>query len=219
MRALRVVAGVFVVTATVVLGVQSLVVVDSPDASNVAVERIPHAPERPAELTAASAANYTTDYERRRLYNDLLATRAHELDEGEAVVANCTTTAVAAREPGFRVGLRCTGGIKDVYRLVGSGTFDYRVAYRVTEDAIAQVDIEGYPHGERAGLRLPPPRGSNTSTRRGTDAMPRTHSSETPVRRGRGRSPPAGHHDSAGRDADRKGRRAPESVSRRTVRA
>ncbi|WP_396613516.1 hypothetical protein ACH9L7_16375 (plasmid) [Haloferax sp. S1W] len=149
---------VFVVVGVVVLGVSTVLVVDSPYDSNVVSEQNPFAPERPETITQTTAVAYLVEYEETRLYNDLLGSRGYTFDRRDEVRARCT--AISVLEIGdeqFRVRLRCHGRIRDAYRLVRPPTYTYTVTYRITETTLEERSIEDYPFSSRDELRERPP--------------------------------------------------------------
>ncbi|MFC6988519.1 hypothetical protein ACFQJD_06985 [Haloplanus sp. GCM10025708] len=151
---MRTLAAVLVVV--LLLG-SSVLVADSPYDSNVESEENPFAPERPATLDRTTATAYLVDYERTRLYNDLLSSRGHTVDGGDDVRTNCTAVSrERVTEDRFRVRLRCRGEIADVYRLVQPTGFTYTVTYRLTANTQEQLAIRGYPYAERDDLRPRP---------------------------------------------------------------
>lgn len=156
MRRLPFVLATLVLGAGLLVGAGTLLVEDSPYDGNVHVERTPVAPERPAQLNATSAADYSVAYERTRLWNDLLASRGHSLDASDDVVARCSATSVSAADPGqYRVELECVGGIDDTKRLFEPGNFSYTVTYRVSGSETTQSDVRGYPFDPDDALEDP----------------------------------------------------------------
>lgn len=123
----------------------------------VDVERHPFAPEKPSNLTTQNVTKYATEYEQRRLYNDILAANAHSLFEGERVINVCRAVSVSdTGVDGFRVELACAGGIDnrdDADRATG---YEYRVSYRINQTATNQVAIERYPYDTRDTLEQRP---------------------------------------------------------------
>ncbi|WP_231182936.1 hypothetical protein [Haladaptatus sp. DYF46] len=146
-----------VVVGIALLGVGSLLVEDSPYDGNTVSERNPVVPERPATLDGAAARKYLIDYERIRLFNDLLASRGHTLDTNDDVRADCTavsTTETASDR--FRVRLSCHGRIVDTNRLVQPTDFRYTVTYSITEDSLEERALHGYPYESRDELHERP---------------------------------------------------------------
>jgi hypothetical protein len=110
---------VLLIAGAVLSVVGTGLVADSPSEPNVASERNPSVPERPAILNDTTAASYLVDSERTRLYNDLLRSRGYTLDRGDDVLADCTTVSSnRTRTARFRVRLRCHDAIEDTYRLI-----------------------------------------------------------------------------------------------------
>lgn len=156
MRTTYVIVAVYVgavVLAGLVLGASTLLDGGESDADPVHVERIPVVPERPADPNATGATDYGIEYERTRLYNDVIASHDHTLETDERVLARCNATSVT--ETGtdrFSVRLRCEGGIEVVDAPAESTTFAYTVTYRITETETNRTGIRGYPFGERDAL-------------------------------------------------------------------
>lgn len=147
----------FVIVGILLLGIGTVLVEDSPYDGNVVSERNPLVPERPATLNGAAARKYLIDYERTRLYNDLLASRGHTFDTGDDVKADCTALSTTETASGrFRVRLRCHGGILDTYRLVQPTDFRYTVTYSITEDSLEERSLRGYPYESRDEHRRRP---------------------------------------------------------------
>ena len=164
-----------VIAVSLLLLLASVTVPNSPYDSNVETERRPFAPERPTTLTAETAGEYAVAYEESRLANDLIRSRGGVLDGDDEVRADCTTTSATEREGnGYRVALRCRGGIGDVYRIVQPTRVTYTVAYTVTDGGTEQTAIDGYPFGPRDDLREAPWAGTETGTATGTETEPRS---------------------------------------------
>ena len=141
-----------------VLLVGTGLVADSPYKPNVVSEQNPFAPERPATLDGTAATSYLVDYERTRLYNDLLRSRGYVLERGDDVRADCTAlSSNRTATDRFRVQLQCRGEITDTYRLVQPTEFTYTVAYSMTENAQKELSVRGYPYSPRDELRQRPP--------------------------------------------------------------
>lgn len=156
MRRISLVLTILVLGATLLVGVSTLLVADSPYETNVHVERTPVAPDRPDQLNETTAADYSIAYEQTRLFNDLLASRDHSLDVSDDVTAQCNATSVSRTHPGrYRVHLECLGGIDDTKRLFEPGSFSYDVTYRVSGNETAQFAIQDYPFDPGDGLRTP----------------------------------------------------------------
>jgi hypothetical protein len=147
----------FLAVGAVLIGVSTVLVADSPYDPNIAVERSPFAPERPATFDRTTAIAYIGNYERTRLQNDLLASRGYTLDLHDETRIECTTiSANRTATDDFRVRLQCNGKIIDTKRLFDSGRFSYTVTYRLTETTQEQLEIRGYPFNGRDELRPRP---------------------------------------------------------------
>jgi hypothetical protein len=151
------IVAVIAVLAVVGGGAGAVYLVTSGEQPSVAdVERNPIPPERPPNLTAQSVREYVTDYEERRLYNDVLAAHSHRLQVNERVISVCRPQSVTELSgEGFEVELWCAGGLDnraDASRQYG---FQYRVTYRVTETTTEQTGIQRYPYEDRDTLQDP----------------------------------------------------------------
>ncbi|ELZ14785.1 hypothetical protein C478_06141 [Natrinema thermotolerans DSM 11552] len=156
MRTTAVIVTVYVVAVVLVglvLGASMVLDGDASAADPVHVERVPVAPERPADLNATSAADYGIEYEETRLYNDVIASHNHTLDVDESVRTQCTAISVAETVADrFSVRLECRGGLEVTDAPAESEAFTYTVTYRITETETNQTGIRNYPFGERDTL-------------------------------------------------------------------
>ena len=152
-KRLVIVTGVIVILG-LIIGVGTLLVIDSPYDGNVDVDRNPVAPERPTNLNETSVSNHAVAYEQTRLFNDIIASRDHSLDTHDGVITHCNATWVSEMDTGsFRVQLRCAGGIDDTMRLFEPRDFSYTVTYRVTGNETKQINVQDYPFSQRDTLR------------------------------------------------------------------
>jgi hypothetical protein len=145
------------VLAVTVAGAAALVVGNfGKQPSAVDVERNPIPPERPSNLTGDAVRGYVSDYEKRRLYNDILAAHSHRLRMNERVISVCRPRSVTEAAVGtFEVELRCAGGIDNRADTSRQERFQYRVTYRVTAAATEQIAIQRYPYDHRDTLMEP----------------------------------------------------------------
>lgn len=131
------------------------VVPDEQTGGDVHIDAYPEGPEKQIPLNSSNVVDYTTEYEERLFYNDLLASRNHSFDSEERVIANCTATSVSnVSTDEFRVELECRGGIPVVespwsepgeYTYSESEEFTYSVTYHITNNTTEQTDIQNYP--------------------------------------------------------------------------
>lgn len=121
---------------------------DAPNGSVSDVESYPVGPEKPTPLNSSNVGDYTSTYEERLFYNDLLASRNHRLDADESVTATCTPLSVSnASTDEFRVQLACRGEVTDASQRSASAEFTYSTTYRVTTDTTRQTELQNYPFG------------------------------------------------------------------------
>lgn len=110
------------------------------------VESYPVGPEKPTPLNSSTVVDYTTTYEERLFYNDLLASHNHRLHADENVITNCTSVSVTNGDTdGHHVQLECRGGVTDSSQLMESEEFTYSVTYRITDETTQQIEIQNYP--------------------------------------------------------------------------
>ena len=141
-----------------VAGALSVTIGNSPYDSDVAIERYPFAPERPAELNNTTAASYVTEHEEMLLFNGIIRSRGFNIDRGDNVRANCAVTSTEERtEDTFAVQLRCHGRMDDIYRIIQPTEFTYTARYAMNNSGVEILSLEGYPLGERGSLRERPP--------------------------------------------------------------
>jgi hypothetical protein len=110
------------------------------------VESYPIGPEKPAPLNSSTVIDYTTTYEERLFYNDLLASHNHRLHDDENMITTCTPVSVSnGSTDGFHVQLECRGGVTDSSQPTESEEFTYSVTYQITDDTTQQTEIQNYP--------------------------------------------------------------------------
>ncbi|MDS0477985.1 hypothetical protein [Natrinema sp. 1APR25-10V2] len=130
-------------------------VVPDGQTGGVHIDSYPFGPEKPIPLNSSNVVDYTTEYEERLFYNDLLASRNYSFYSDERVIANCTAISVSnVSTDEFRVGLACRGGIPVVespwsesgeYTYSESEEFTYSVTYHITENTTQQTGFQNYP--------------------------------------------------------------------------
>lgn len=177
---------VVVLLAAVVL---SVTVPDSPYDPNVAVDRGPFAPERPAELNRTTATAYAVAYEKRVLRNDILSSRGFSLDMHDGVQTQCVAAGVQRRlngqNGGFRVHLQCHGDVVDVNRPIQPSGFGYAATYIVATTETRRIGVDGYPYGsDDENLTSPIPDDGNSSPRGTASQMVASYSAQSGFSRG-----------------------------------
>ncbi|SFS77542.1 hypothetical protein SAMN04488556_2755 [Halostagnicola kamekurae] len=110
------------------------------------IESYPVGPEKPTPIDSSSVGTYTSTYEERLFYNDLLASHDHSFESDERVIADCTSLSVSNASTGaFDVQLECRGGVTDSAELSASEESTYEVDYRVTNTTTRQTAFQDYP--------------------------------------------------------------------------
>ncbi|QFU84350.1 hypothetical protein [Natronorubrum aibiense] len=111
-------------------------------------ESYPVGPEKPTPLNSSNIVNYTTTYEERLFYNDLVASHNHSLHDDESVITNCTSLTVSnGSTDKYYVQLECRGGVTDSSQPTESEEFTYSVTYQITNDTTQQTEFQNYPFG------------------------------------------------------------------------
>ncbi|WP_255681650.1 hypothetical protein [Natrinema sp. SYSU A 869] len=119
---------------------------DTPGGGVSDVESYPVGPEKPTPLNSSNVVDYTTTYEERLFYNDLVASHNHRLHDDENVISNCTSLSNGSTDK-FHVQLECRGGVTDSSQLTESEEFTYSVTYRITNNTTQQTEFQNYPFG------------------------------------------------------------------------
>jgi len=121
---------------------------DTPGEGVSNVESYPVGPEKPTPLNSSNVVSYTTTYEERLFYNDLVASHNHRLRDDENVIANCTSLSVSnGSTDKYYVQLECRGGVTDSSQPTESEEFTYSVTYQITNDTTQQTEFQNYPFG------------------------------------------------------------------------